>query len=171
MTKIKRMDTLFECEYTLDKKRFLSWGRENNANAPVWGFMVFWCIFAALFFAYAIYTKFYFLLVFCFFSLYRGLFRRRLLTARQYAVLSKRHGTESWTRKVSFSESGIVTSDGNVTVNNLYSELRRIEEKNGYIKLYLKHNTVIRLYSDCFTTGTWDECRKYIAGMSEYLRD
>lgn len=161
------MEILYECEYTLDKKKYLSWGRENNATPGRRGFMILWLIFAAVFFGYAVYTKLYFLLVFFLFALYRSLFRWRVLTARQYSILSKRYGTENWTRKISFSENGIVTTDGNVTVNNLYSEVNRVEEKNGYIKLYLNNNTVIRLYSDCFVTGTWDECRKYIADASK----
>ena len=101
-------------------------------------------------------------LVFGIFALYRGLFRWKVITARQYSALAKQHGAVNWTRKISFGENEIVTEDGNVTVTNPYSEITSIEEKDNYIRLFLNNNTVIRLYSDCFTIGTWDECKKWI---------
>lgn len=139
------MNILFECQYVLDKKKYL-----------------FWCVFAALVFAYAVYVKFYAFLVIGIFALYRGLFRWKVITARQYSALAKQHGAVNWTRKISFGENEIVTEDGNVTVTNPYSEITSIEEKDNYIRLFLNNNTVIRLYSDCFTIGTWDECKKWI---------
>ncbi|MGN0401361.1 MAG: hypothetical protein ACI4HQ_03750 [Acetatifactor sp.] len=165
MTKTKRddrMNELFECEYVLDKKKYLSWGKENHARSTQRAFSVFWCVFATLTFIYAIYTKLYALVVFGIFALYRGLLRRKVITARQYSVLSKQRGTENWTRKILFCENNIVTEDGNVTVKNQYSEITGIEEKGNYIRLCLNNNTVIRLYSDCFVKGTWDECRKWL---------
>lgn len=139
------MSTLFECEYVLDKQKYL-----------------FWCVFAALVFAYAVYVKFYAFLVFGIFALYRGLFRWKVITARQYSALAKQHGAENWTRKICFRENDIVTEDGNVTVTNQYSEIIGIEENENYVRLRLNNNTVIRLYSDCFVTGTWDECKKWL---------
>ena len=156
------MSTLFECEYVLDKQKYLSWGKENHARSAQRAFSVFWCIFAALVFLYAVYFKFYVFLWFGIFALYRGLFRRKVITARQYSVLSKQRGAENWTRKICFRENDIVTEDGNVTVTNQYSEIIGIEENENYVRLRLNNNTVIRLYSDCFVTGTWDECKKWI---------
>ena len=109
------MSTLFECEYVLDKQKYLSWGKENHARSAQRAFSVFWCIFAALVFLYAVYFKFYVLLFFGIFALYRGLFRWKAITARQYSALAKQRGA-------------------------------------------------IRLYSDCFVTGTWDECKKWMQG-------
>ena len=108
------MNVLFECEYVLDKKKFLSWGRENHAHWAQLAFSVFWCVFAALVFAYAVYVKFYAFFVFGIFALYRGLFRWKVITARQYSALAKQHGAVNWTRKISFGENEIVTEDGNV---------------------------------------------------------
>lgn len=156
------MSTLFECEYVLDKQKYLSWGKENHARSAQRAFSVFWCIFAALVFLYAVYFKFYVFLWFGIFALYRGLFRRKVITARQYSILSKQRGAENWTRKICFRENDIVTEDGNVTVTNQYSEIIGIEENENYVRLRLNNNTVIRLYSDCFVTGTWDECKKWI---------
>ncbi len=156
------MNVLFECEYVLDEKKYLSWGRENHARSAQRAFSVFWCVFATLVFVYAVYVKFYAFLVFGIFALYRGIFRWKVITARQYSALSKQRGTVNWTRKISFGENDIVTEDGNVTVTNQYSEIIGIEEKGNYVRLCLSNNTVIRLYSDCFVTGTWDECKKWI---------
>lgn len=156
------MNVLFECKYVLDQKKYLSWGKENHARSLHRFFSVFWCVFAVLVFIYAIYAQFYVLLVFGIFALYRGIFRWKVITARQYSALSKQRGAEDWTRKISFGENDIVIEDGNITITNQYSEITGIEEKGNYIRLLLNNNTVIRLYSDCFTTGTWDECKKWI---------
>ena len=140
------MSTLFECEYVLDKQKYLSWGKENHARSAQRAFSVFWCIFAALVFLYAVYFKFYVFLWFGIFALYRGLFRRKVITARQYSILSKQRGAENWTRKICFRENDIVTEDGNVTVTNQYSEIIGIEENENYVRLRLNNNTVIRLF-------------------------
>lgn len=156
------MDILYECEYVLDRKKYLAWGRENQNSPLKRGFTAFWFIFAAVVFAAAIYYEFYSLFIFCLLALYRGLFHWRLLTARQYSLLARGYGTENWTRRISFGEDNIVMSEGNVSVNTSCSELTEVEEKGNYIKLHLKNGNVIRLYSDCFVKGTWEECKAHL---------
>ena len=161
------MNVLFVCEYVLDQKKYLSWGKENQESSLHRSIKAFWCVFAVLVFIYAIYVQFYVLIVFSIFALYRGMFRWKVITARQYAALSKQRGSENWTRRISFGENHIVTEDGNVTITDQYSEITGIEEKDNYIRLLLNNNTAIRLYSDCFTTGTWSECKKWIQDKNE----
>ncbi|MCM1056304.1 MAG: hypothetical protein NC517_01660 [Firmicutes bacterium] len=163
----EKTDTLFVCEFVLDRKKFLSWGKENTRRAVNRIFQVFWCVFATAAFAAAICWKYYFLLVLCVYSLYRGLFRWRVLTARQYSLLAKNYGTENWVRRISFEEDSIVVAEGNLSQNLPCSELAKIEEAGSYIRLHEKNGTVIRLYSDCFVTGTWEECREHLLSYTD----
>lgn len=155
-------DALYVCEYVVDRKKYISWGKDNAVSAVRLAFTVFWCIFAAIEFAVAIFCDLYILLLFCVLFLYRGLLRWRVLATRQYSLLAKTYGTENWVRSVSFGENNIVTAEGNLSLNTSCSELAGIEEKGNYIRLRLKNRTAIRLYSDCFVKGTWEECRAYL---------
>ena len=157
--------TRFVCEFVVDRKKFLSWGKENNRRPIKRGFSIFWCIFAIGIFAAAIYCRLYTLFIICIFALYRGLFRWRFLTARQYSLLARQYGSENWTRKISFGDEIITVSDGNTSVLSVQtpcSEVTEIEEKGGSIKLHLKNSAMIRLYTDSFITGTWEECRAHL---------
>lgn len=160
------MDVLFQCTFTVDKKRYLSWARENNAYPIRRALTICWCAIAAALLACALYTRWYVLLWFFLFAVYRAFFRYRLLAVRQYSLLSRQYGTENWTRSISFEEGNIVTAEGSLSINTPYTDVTGIAEKDGYIRLLLKNKNVIRLYSDCFTTGTWEECRDYITGSA-----
>lgn len=155
-------NALFACEYVMEKEKYIAWGKENAGTPMRLGFTVSWCVFAAITFVVAICCELYVLLPFCVLALYRGLLHWRILTARQYSLLAKRYGTENWVRKISFGEDHIVTAEGNISMNTSFSELTGIEEKGNYIKLRLKNGIAIRLYSDCFVTGTWEECRAFL---------
>lgn len=88
------MDTSFQCAFTVDKKKYLFWAKENNAYPARRAFTVLWCVIAAALFACALYTKRYLLLWFFLFAVYRAFFRYRLLAERQYSLLAKHYGTE-----------------------------------------------------------------------------
>lgn len=153
------MDILFECEYVLDKEKYLAWGRESYSAPFTWASTVFlWIIVAALIY----YDRIFCFVGFVTLALYHSLFSWRTLTARQYSLLARKYGTENWTMKISFGEDSIVTSEGNISVSTSYSELTLIEEKGNYIKLHLKNQYAIRLYSDCFVKGTWEECKAHL---------
>lgn len=168
-------DALFICEYVVDRKKYIAWAKDNASSGVRLGFTVFWCVFAAIVSAIAVYDGFYLLLLLGALFLYRGLAHWRVLAARQYSLLAKRYGTENWVRSISFGEDNIVTAEGNLSLDTSCSELTGIEEKGNYIRLRLKDRTAIRLYSDCFVKGTWEECRAhlrpYISSDTDYDRN
>lgn len=158
------MNVLFQCAFTVDKKKYLSWARENSAYPVNRAFTVCWCVMAAALLLCTLYTEWYVLLWFFLFAVYRAFFRSRLLAVRQYSLLSGQYGTENWTRTISFGENNLVTAEGSLSINTPYDDIAGIEEKDGYIRLLLKNKSVLRLYADCFTIGTWKECRSHISG-------
>ncbi|MCM1024856.1 MAG: YcxB family protein [Roseburia sp.] len=157
------METLFECEYTVDKKKYISWGRERLLHSPQLTFSIFWCAFAALILVVVIFTRMRLLLWFFLYALYRGLLRWILILERQYRLLANQYHAESWTRKYTLTDEGITLQEGNISINTPYSEVERIEEKADCLLLHLKDKGCFRLYRDCFVKGTWEECRDYLA--------
>lgn len=158
------MDNLFSCEFTLTKEKYLSWAKENNLYKKRKIVTAMWCAITLIIIAVAIWVNFLPLLVLTLYTLYRAFFRWRLLTAKQYDELAKGYGGSDWTRCVSFDDEHIYVKEANLSAEYDYSKLERIEENGSYIKLHFANGTVIRLYADKFTQGTWDECKAFLSG-------
>lgn len=156
-------NALFACEFTVDKEKFLAWRKRGFFSSKRKQYFLFPLVYAAVLFALMIYMQEYGLLaIACVAVAYFVLFRRRLIVLKQYDLLAKICGAQNWTRKVSFLENGFVTVNGNTTLNTSYSELSGIKEEANFIQLIQRNGLVIQLYSDCFVTGTWEECRVFL---------
>lgn len=154
---------LFACEFTVDKEKFLAWRKRGFFSSKRKQYFLFPLVYAAVMVALLTYMQEYGLLaIACVAVAYFVLFRRRLIVLKQYDLLANICGAQNWIRKVSFLENGFVTVNGNTTLNTSYSELSGIKEEDNFIQLIQRNGLVIQLYSDCFVTGTWEECKAFL---------
>ena len=158
------MDSLFTCEFTLTKDLYLSWSKENNLYKKRKLVTAMWCAITLIIIAAAILAHFLPLLVLTLYTLYRAFFRWRILTAKQYDKLAETYGRSGWSRCVYFENEHIRVAEACLSMEYDYSNIDKIEENGDYIKLYCNNGTVIRLYADKFTQGTWAECREFVRG-------
>ena len=158
------MDSLFTCEFAITKDLYLAWAKENNLYAKRKAVTAMWCVITLLVIGISIWARFPYFLIFALYTLYRAFFRWRILTAAQYKKLSETYGRSDWTRCIYFENEHIRVAEACLSVEYDYPNIEKIEENNGYIKLHFANGTVIRLYADKFTQGTWDECKAFLSG-------
>ncbi len=146
--------------YQVTWKRFREWGFENAFKGARLGISIMWLL-LAFFMAYMSkeISIAYILLVFC---LYRAFFRWIVVTNTQYRNLCKNHKGADWERTIRFADKKIKVEDGIITVDYLFSDIENIKEKGNKIWLYMNNKTVVRLYKDCFTLGTWEICKEML---------
>lgn len=152
---------LFICEYTVDRKKILSWAKSRRLSTPELVMTVFWCVFAAFVFVYTLFSGLYFLFAIVLYCLYHGLLRRRLLLSRRSQALEKQFG-QTWTRKYTLREEDILLEESVVSIRTSYNDILRMEEKEDCFLLWLKDNSCFRLFDESFLLGTPEECREYL---------
>lgn len=149
--------------YQVTAKRFREWGLENALQGIRLGISVAW-IFLAICVAVLLVmgggqSITYVLFAFC---IYRAFFRWLIVTNTQYRNLCANHKEEDWQRIISFEDEIIKLDDGIISVEYRYSDIDDIKEKGNKIWLYMNNKTVVRLYKDCFTYGTWEMCKAFL---------
>lgn len=152
---------LFICEYTVDRKKILSWAKSRRLSTPELVMTVFWCVFAAFVFVYTLFSGMYFLFVIALYCLYHGLGRRWLLLSRRSQALEKQFG-QTWTRRYTLREEDILLEESIVSIRTAYDDILRMEEKEDCLLLWLKDNSCFRLFDESFLLGTPEECREYL---------
>ena len=155
------METLYKCEYNIDKALWTKWAKENWLKGRQLGFMIMWIFFmiGCLIIFFALRNPLYlFLALFC---AYRAFLRWMVLANRIYTMMAKEYG-DNWIREICFTEDDIKMIDVKNTVAMDYSDIERIQESGSYIRIHLSNNKVIRLYTEKFTLGSWTECREFI---------
>lgn len=155
-------DLLFENKYILTKEKFMEWGKESAFSDKRLFFAVYWLVVAIACATFGILNKTAVAFVLSLFCIYRSCIRWMVLTSRQYDMLSKQHGSNEWTRRIFFESEMIQVIDLNISAQYKYEDIVEIKEKDNYIKLIAKNDTVIRLYADSFVDSTWEECKKFI---------
>ncbi len=152
-------------EFTVTKELYLEWCRETHKKNKSGKFQIFWLIMSAVNFAIGVYVLIfgrdyksnglYFtaLGVFC---IYRAL-RYKPMYIAQYKKFAEIMGGENWTRTIDFTDSGIITTNGNVTVRNTYDEITALREDGNKIYLDTDKNSVLRLFKDRFSQGSYEE--------------
>lgn len=101
---------------------------------------------------------------FAFFCIYRAFFRDLLFATKQYNALAQTYKEENWLRNISFQEDMLIVTEGTLILQQPYSDIASIKEKDNKIWLVLKDKKVIRLYKDKFVDGSWEECRSFLEG-------
>ncbi len=97
---------------------------------------------------------------------YMGWLRIFLLAAVQYKRMAKVYGEQQWTRTITFSEEGITLCEGTISASYRYEDIMSIREKENKIWLTARNRTVLWLYKDAFTDGSWEECRELLTQRS-----
>ena len=158
-------------EYTVTWELYRSWVTENMFRGIYLAMVLMWLALAVVLAVLAVVagTVIYRVLcvVMCLFCVYRGIFRNYVLVHRQYSHLAKVYGGENWTRRVELSEKCITLSEGNTSAEFQYSDIKDVSEKGNRIWLKTNQRTVIRMYKDAFSEGSWEECSELISRMRE----
>lgn len=97
------------------------------------------------------------------FCLYQGFFRVILSVNMQYKVMAKQYGTENWQRTVELTENGISLYEGTLSADFPYADIVKVTEKDNLVRIRLNNKTVIRMYKDSFTEGSWEECIEFLS--------
>lgn len=155
-------EIIFINEYTITKKKFMEWGRENTFNKKHIPFVIYWFIFSVACVIFGIKTNVWVSFLLGVFCIYRACLRWIVLTNNQYRILSKQRGGINWIRKTIFSTEDIKVIDSNLSIEYKYTDIIKIKEKGNYIKLVANNGTVIRLYADENEYFNWEECKKFI---------
>lgn len=161
----------YKCSYTLDRRMYFQWGAESRTRASVrvktalWGVFAGGCLLLGIHNRNSVLLLLYFVF-FTLFGMYRGFLRWRVAASRQYSLLAKQYGGENWVRTVSFETDRIVLEEGNFRADYPYEDVLGVTERNGYIRIFLRGDTVLRLYGDRFVRGTWEDCRKWLDGRT-----
>ena len=100
-----------------------------------------------------------FITVFCF---YRAFLHNMLLAKRRYKFLARSYGCDEWSMAIEFGEDEITVSEATSSISYKYKSITDIKEKGNKIWLYMNNKTVVRLYKDCFTYGTWEVCKTFL---------
>ncbi|MBE5878202.1 MAG: YcxB family protein [Lachnospiraceae bacterium] len=146
--------------YQVTWKRFREWGLENALQGVRFAMSIFWLLLAvcvAVLIAIGGGTTVAYVMLF--FCIYRALFRWLVVSNAQYRNLCANHKGADWERVISFEEDMIHLHDGVVMAEYAYSDVESIKEKGNKIWLNMNNKTVVRLYKDCFTHGTWEMCK------------
>ncbi|WP_316569410.1 YcxB family protein [Neobacillus sp. YIM B06451] len=154
------METVFQNEYTVTKERFMEWAKNPIQRNY---FSVFWLLFTIVTFVLSIYYFFihdtafsFFYLVLTAYCVYRGFFRTRMFTARQYKALTIVQQGKEWDRVIQFADT-ILVSDGNNTMTLQWNQIvKLIDQKNELILVFPK-GMGIRLDKSGFTKGSQAE--------------
>lgn len=143
--------------YQVTWKRFREWGFENAFKGRRLGIAVMWFVAAIYMFIIGKEIKMaYFLFAFC---LYRAFLRWLVITKSQYKQLCINHKHEDWERTIRIYDQKIIVEDGIVTVDYFLSDVVSIKEKENRVWLNMYNKTVVRLYKDCFSEGSWEICK------------
>lgn len=149
--------------YQITRKKYLSWGMENNFKGARLVLLILWCVFAILFgildFIAEGFIFYKLMIIFC---LYRAFFRNIVIADAQYRRLTKVFHADNWTRTITFGKEDILFVEGTSKISFLYTDISNIYEKENKIRIDFSNKTVIRLYRDAFSDCTWEECRRRI---------
>lgn len=151
----------FQSKYMLTKDMYFKWARESNFKGKRLVFFIIWVILFALSLICFIFERSFFFCICSIYSFYRAFFRWKVLSITQYNNISKTFGNSNWQRVVNFYKDNIEVIDGNIKTNFDYKNIKKIIEKDNYIKIVF-NNSTIRLYSDSFTKSNWNSCKKML---------
>ena len=76
--------------------------------------------------------------------------------------LTKIHGSKSWMKTITISDTDIVISEGVTTVNCKTADVMRIIEKGDKIQLIMNNKMVVRMYKSAFVEGSWEACKELL---------
>ena len=150
-------------EYVVTAKRFREWSKLASGKPVNIAFRAIWILLAVAMIVYAVVYRYIYLLhvVLILFCIYNAFFRWMVQSAGAYRKLSKIHGKD-WKRQIFFGDT-IRVVDERQTVDLVYHDIKDIKETSNLVQFVFRNNLKLRVYKDCFTVGTWEECAKYIA--------
>ena len=159
-------------EYTITKKEMMSWAKEYHIRgAKAVFFFILWCVLgvcgifitiAAILSESKNWVAFSLGGLYLVASVYQLFFSRFVHYSRRYKLYSRFYGATEWQRTIEFTDDEIVITDHTSVTKLLYSNVKKIIEKNNVAIIIFKNNIAIRLYKGTFTEGTWEECKEKI---------
>ena len=149
-------------EFIVTRKLYREWMRATAKKPVQMLFRVIWLVLAASMILYAvayryIYVVHLLLIVFC---LYNAFFMWRVQAYAVYRKLSKVQG-KNWKRQIFFGDN-IRVMDGRLTTDYDYDEIAEVKGKGNLVELISRNKLKLRIYKDCFTVGSWEECSAHI---------
>ena len=147
-------------EYTVTKALYRRWILESMLRGSRLGFFIFWslCAVAAMIYAFCFGggAMFVILALYCF---YFTIPRYLVYASVQYKRLAQVSGKENWTCSIAFEEDAILIAQANTTVKQDYAKIQSVSEKSDHLLVRFNNKTVMHLYKDAFTGGTWQDCK------------
>lgn len=165
-------------EFVVTKDMYIDWCRETLKKGATGKFQIFWAALAVIMFVMGIalfisdlperkFGLYFFALgAFCVFRC----FRYKGLYNSYYKRLSKMMGQENWVRIVDFADDEIITSGGNVTIKNNYSDITGIRIYGSKVCIDMNNSSVVRIYKDSFTQGSYEELLKIIKDKNKLIK-
>ena len=153
-------------EYNVTWEVFRSWAKENAFKGRQLLFSVVWVVFAVVIQILNGYhggTILYHFLFF--FALYFALLNWLSVAKKQYDEACRKYGKE-WKRSIVFEDSRIVIWEGPTHMKYRYKEVYMFREKKNRIWLYCRDGSLIRMYTDTFTEGDWEQCKELLREKS-----
>lgn len=159
------MEILFENRYRMTRERYKEWAKnpiKKNYFTIIWFILMIFTIFLSIISVLS--GDMYFIIlsilmiVYC---MYRGFFRRKLLLAKQFKVISTNQGVTEWDRIIQFSDN-ITVIDGNTTTEYKWDQIVSMTDSKNYLILVFKNEFGIRLDKNGFTKGTSENFIEYM---------
>lgn len=93
------------------------------------------------------------------YSFYFTFPRHLIFSAVQYSRLARLSGQPNWTCSIAFGDDAIVITQAPTTLTQDYASIQSVSEKSDHLLVRFKNKTVMHLYKDAFSGGTWQECK------------
>ncbi len=162
-------------ECTITKNEMMSWAKEYHIRGAraIFSFIL-WCVLgvcgllitiASLLGGSEKWGFFVFGILYVALCIYKLFFSRFVYYSRRYKLYSQSYGVTEWQRTIEFTENEIVITDHTSVTKLLYSNVKKIIEKNNIAIIIFNNNLAIRLCKDTFTEGTWEECKEKINAL------
>ena len=163
-------------EYKITKKLMMSWAKEYHlqgaANIILF---VLWCVVGIIGLGLIIlfsviggeWINWYLSILFLFLSVFKLFFSRFVVWSKRYKLYSTTYGVNEWMRTTEFLEDEIVLTDHTSVSKLKYTNIKKIKEKNNIVMIFMNNNMALRLYTDAFVEGSWEECKDKINSMTK----
>ena len=161
------MDNPFVCIFSVTKEMFFSW--ENvDTELPFDRVMKLgWIFLLILSVLVTLYLKKVWFLLIAALAVFRAFFSRKVLINRQYDLMAKQRSGPDWVRRLEFTDSKILMTEGKLANEIPYAQLEEILENENDVILRLRDGTLLHILADCFIRGTWTECRAFLTSKME----
>lgn len=149
-------------EYQVTWERYCSWCVESMLHGVQLVLRIWWIVLVVGFLFIIMLSDAWIhklMLVYC---IYQAFFCKLVQGKAQYKKQAEYYGKEGWKRRIILDEENIGLSEGRLLLTYDYKDITKVRDKNNKIWLYFQDGTVLRMYKDAFTQGSWEECNQLL---------